>query len=740
MKLNRQQHAAVIHRDGPILILAGAGSGKTRVIVNRIARMILEENIPAWQILAVTFTNKAANEMKERVEAFDAIQSPSGVNIGTFHSICVRILRREHDKLGYHSNFTICDDSQQIARIKKAMQTTNANSDKMKPKSLQAMISKAKNAFISPIQFLDEAGENPYRMMGAKVYKAYEDGLKNDHAMDFDDLIVKVVQLLKNEPEVLNKYQNRYRYIMIDEYQDTNHAQYELVMLLSEKYRNIMAVGDDDQSIYRWRGAEVSNILNFARDFPGAKTIKLEQNYRSTQVILAAAGSLMTRNRTRHAKKLWTENAGGDKVSLSLHGSDRDEARWVAERITSQIQAENRSYKDFAVFYRINAQSRVIEETFQTLRIPHQIIGNISFFKRKEIKDLLAYIQLVLNPYDSGACRRIINVPKRGIGKTTISSIEKLGDQNNLDLFSAVDHAVNENVFSAYKANHLTKFRDLINELIRFERTHDAKEFVDKCLALTGYKEQFTEDRSVEAMASLEIVREFENAVADFAQRTQGSLADFADYLALHTADENDDDQKEQDKVQVMTLHNAKGLEFPVVFVVGLEEGISPLLRSDTEISQEDIEEERRLLYVGMTRAKEKLHLSGSATRFLHGKSKQQQVSRFVDEISDEFIDDETIRPEPELSLHTSQPSQRFSKNYSSSYNQQSQPAASSLKTPITVVRDFNVGDRVRHGKWGVGTIVNCSGTGPKTKIDIKFDRFGRKKLVAGYARLVKLN
>ncbi|MCD4654418.1 UvrD-helicase domain-containing protein, partial [bacterium] len=388
MKLNQQQQAAVNHRDGPILILAGAGSGKTRVIVNRIVSLISDKEIPPWQILAVTFTNKAATEMKERVEAFNSIPKPSGITMGTFHSICVRILRSESEKIGLHRNFTICDDSEQIARIKMAIAEVGLDTDRIKPKAIQSSISKAKNNFESPEIFERNAGNNIFRVTIAKVYQIYEKSLKADHSVDFDDLIIKTVKLFCEEPGVLEKYQNRYRYIMIDEYQDTNRAQYELVIQLGQRFRNVMAVGDDDQSIYRWRGAEISNILNFTKDFPGSRTIKLEQNYRSTQIILSAATGLMLHNQERHPKTLWSEKKDGEKVEYSPCSSDRVEAETIGKIILSKVENENKSFKDFAVFYRINAQSRILEESFQGLRIPNQIVGNISFFKRKEVKDL----------------------------------------------------------------------------------------------------------------------------------------------------------------------------------------------------------------------------------------------------------------------------------------------------------------------------------------------------------------
>nr|HPQ40883.1 UvrD-helicase domain-containing protein [bacterium] len=439
MKLNPQQQDAVNHKDGPILILAGAGSGKTRVIVNRIVKLIESDAVPPWQILAVTFTNKAANEMRERITVMLGLSDTCPVTIGTFHALCVRILRREHPYAGLGGNFTICDDTEQLSRIKRAMTETGVSPDRLTPKSIQATISRAKNDFLSPQKMKQDAGKNMYLSLAAEVYAVYETGLRADQAVDFDDLIVRTVRLFRDEPAVLEKYQNRYRYILIDEYQDTNNAQYQLVLLLAQRYRNIMAVGDDDQSIYRWRGAEVSNILNFSRDFPGTKTIKLEQNYRSTQVILSAASALMTHNTHRTQKTLWTDRQGGELIQVGFWESDRREAEQVATAM-QQLVNEGYAWEDFAIFYRTNAQSRVFEEHFQNSGIPYRVIGNISFFRRREVKDLLAYIRITLNPSDSAALLRIINVPRRGIGKKTIDIITQAAATQATDHFSAIEH------------------------------------------------------------------------------------------------------------------------------------------------------------------------------------------------------------------------------------------------------------------------------------------------------------
>ncbi|MBN1878919.1 UvrD-helicase domain-containing protein [bacterium] len=711
MILNHQQEIAVKHKDGPILVLAGAGSGKTRVIVNRINHLICFAGVPAWQILAITFTNKAANEMKERIHSMAGPEVR--LTIGTFHSICAKILRVEHQHLQVHANFTIADEADQVARIKKAMAESGVNPDKITGKQLITAISKAKNRFESPSSMKENASGNPFLQTVADVYEIYERGLRADHALDFDDLIIKSVMLFRQEPAILEKYQNRYRYIMIDEYQDTNSAQYEWVQLLGQRYRNIMAVGDDDQSIYRWRGAEVSNILNFARDFPGAKVIKLEQNYRSTQVILSAASALMSHNIHRNPKNLWTEQKDGDLIIRTIWPTDRSEAEAVGRQITSLVEKKGRKFGEMAIFYRINAQSRLLEEIMHSFQIPYRVVGNISFFKRKEVKDLLAYMRLVLNPFDSGACRRIINVPRRGIGKTTIEILEKEALKRNLDLFSTIESISDSGLLTDNKLKNILKFHELILDLIHFERTHRANEFIDYMIDVTGYREMFESEMSTEARTSLEIIEEFENTVAEFSDREESRLADFADYLSLYS--ESDDDQTEQkrDLVQLMTLHNAKGLEFPVVFITGIEENLCPLIRSDTSLDPAEIEEERRLLYVGMTRAMEKLFLFAARQRFLYGRPIQQQASRFLAEIPDKCIEDQSMTME---------------RNFKSPV------------TELSLRSDYKTGDRIRHPSWGLGTVLHCIGSGPQARLTIRFDRFGPKKILAGPANLTRMH
>ncbi len=714
MKLNRQQELAVRHVDGPILVLAGAGSGKTRVIVKRIANLITDAGIYPWHILAITFTNKAANEMKTRLETMLQESDSRKITVGTFHSVCTRILRFEHNALKLSRNFSIADEANQLTRIKRALKETGANPDILTPKLLISKISRAKNQFETPETWQNKSGYNPFNKTFAEIFQLYQQGLKADQSLDFDDLITETVRLFQNEPHILSKYQDKYRYILIDEYQDTNNAQYMFVKLLSGRYRNVMAVGDDDQSIYQWRGAEISNIINFHKDFPGAKTIKLEQNYRSTQIILTAASALMRHNKKRNPKTLWTDIQGGELIHLETWLNDKEEARAICRNITNKVNSGFRKYSDYAVLYRVNAQSRVLEEAFQSQKIPYRVVGNTSFFKRKEVKDLLAYIRLVLNTGDSVSCRRILNVPRRGIGKTTLNDLEEVAVRNGTDLFSSIGLLLQTNQLNSRKHQSLEAFVSLINALKKIDQENNAEDVVRHLLQMTGYRESFVIHASAEAKASIEIIDEFVNTVADYVVHGDGSLSGFADYLSLYSDDEDGDLGADTNQVQLMTLHNAKGLEFTGVFIAGLEEELCPLIRNNKEsLSAELLEEERRLLYVGMTRARQELHLYNAERRFLYGREMVRQPSRFLYEIPSESLKQVD---------HARDMMQKTKSN------------------PAAARKSFNSGDRVLHATWGTGTVVDCSGDGPTAKVVINFDRGLKKKLLAGPANLVHLN
>ena len=732
--LNPQQLEAVKHVNGPILIFAGAGSGKTRVIVYRMVNLIQNAQVQPWNILAVTFTNKAANEMKNRMAEILGDSVAQSLNAGTFHSICARILRREHEKTGLIANFTIIDDSEQITRIKRAMSICGISSDRMEPKSAAAAISHAKTHFIDPETMAREAGFNVHQKFVSEIYAEYDRRLGEDHAVDFDDLLVKAVKLLKDNIDVREKYQDRFKFILVDEYQDTNQAQYKFIEILASRYRNLMVVGDDDQSIYKWRGADISNILNFNKDFPGAKVIKLEQNYRSSQIILSAASELMKNNLNRTPKNLWTDQQGGEKIRCSILRSDREEANYIIRQINRLVSMDSRGYGDFSVFYRTNAQSRVLEEAFIASRLPYRVVGQVGFFRRKEIKDLLAYIRLVLNPYDSQACLRIINTPKRGIGKATQEEIQKVADTHSLDYFSAVEKALKENLIQGFKLERAAQFVEIIHDLIRVSRTSTVDFFINYLVDATNYCEQFEIQNSPESEASLEIVREFQTAAIDFHKRSEGKLSDFADYLALNQTDTEQEASSEKDKadqvISLMTLHNAKGLEFPVVFITGMEEGLCPHFWDPNDFSTADLEEERRLVYVGMTRAKEQLFMTGAFQRMRNGKLIHSSPSRFLLEIPETY----------KLSDSTS------SRGYQRRHYQEKvdviadNPAnlATNVVSP-TAINEFNKGDRVLHKNWGVGLILEISGSGPESKVTVRFDRVGKRKLLLGPARLVKV-
>ncbi len=752
--LNPQQEAAVKHVEGPVLILAGAGSGKTRVIISRIINLIVHHNIPPWNILAVTFTNKAANEMKQRIAALSDIHDADKVTIGTFHSICAQILRREHDCAGLIQSFSIIDDSEQLTRIKRAISDAGFSIDRLNPRAVLDGVSKAKNAFMSPKDLLEQAGFDLFKKWLAAIYDHYESALATDHSLDFDDLIIKTVQLFTDSPDICEKYQRRYRYIMVDEYQDTNHAQYRLILLLSKNYRNLMVVGDDDQSIYRWRGADVSNILNFARDFPGSEVIKLEQNYRSTQIILSAASELMRHNQNRNEKKLWTSREGGEKIQVIAADDDRDEASRIIREIKKLHSNESRDFGEFAVFYRINAQSRVMEEAFISSRIPYRVLGNIGFFKRKEVKDLLAYIRLILNPFDSEACRRIINVPKRGIGRTTIEKIEQYAREHSIDFFSAIESSLENDTFQHFKCEKLNAFNSMIKDLIRVSRTQPLNVFISELIERSGYREFYASDDTVESRSSLEIIQEFESAASDYQTHFGGDLKEFADYLALHESqseaqDENPTDRNKQ-VVSLLTLHNAKGLEFPVVFISGVEEGLCPYYRANEELAHEELEEERRLMYVGMTRAKEKLHFLFARERMLHGGKHEYKPSRFLKEIPKQYCSYDVAQTRQTIKMERGTTDRSigtgsgvFGRNsgIQSSESRQTLPVTSSVKVshPSSFI-EFKPGERVHHQQYGIGTITQVQGQGPGAKVSIHFDRLGLKKLLLGPARLTKIH
>ncbi len=633
--LNKEQKEAVLHNEGPLLILAGAGSGKTRVLTHRIAYLIKEQGIYPSSILAITFTNKAAREMRERIDSLIGDLS-NDMWVGTFHSICIRILRRDIERLGYDRSFVIYDTSDQQVVIKECLKELNLNDKNFPPKSMLETIGKQKDELIDAEHF-EKLYASDFRMGKiAKVYKLYEKKLKSNNALDFDDIIMNTIKLFKQCTEVLEYYQRRFRYVLVDEYQDTNTAQYTLVRLLSEAHQNLCVVGDDDQSIYGWRGANIRNILDFEKDFKKCKTIKLEQNYRSTQNILDAANFVISNNTGRKNKSLWTENKGGSKIVVCENDNEHEEALYAAREIQRLINSEDRKYKDFSILYRINAQSRVLEEMLMREGLPYKIVGGQKFYDRKEIKDIIAYLRLIQNPADNVSLKRIINVPKRGIGDTTVEHAENIAIENGLSIFTIISDA-QEYPALGRAAQKLDSFAKMILRLRTMKETMSISELLDMVINDTGVLKEYEVENTVEAQSRVENIKELKSVALEFEKQNElNSLEEFLANISL--VSDLDNLEEEQDYIVLMTMHSAKGLEFPVVFIPGLEEGVFPGYRAITE-GLEQLEEERRLCYVGITRAREKLYLSNARFRTLFGNSSYNKPSRFLSEIPEHLVE-----------------------------------------------------------------------------------------------------
>jgi len=717
--LNPEQREAVLQTDGPVLVLAGAGSGKTRVLTFRIAHLIASKTAQPGDILAMTFTNKAAGEMRERVEQL-VPTSIRGMWVGTFHSLFARLLRREADRIGYDHNFTIYDTNDQLALVKMILKDLKISLQNSSPKAINHKISNAKNSMLDPQQYELDAN-HPDKELIAQVYKVYEKRLKENNAMDFDDLLIKPIELFTTYPLVKEYYQDRFKYILVDEYQDTNRAQYQVLKLLAEKHKNICVVGDDDQSIYRWRGAELRNILDFEKDYPQCKKFRLEQNYRSTTSILGLAHSVVKRNMERHPKKLWTLKEGGQPVSMITVYNEREESQTIVEKISQELRQNGRSFFDFAVLYRINAQSRVLEDSFRLEGIPYMIIGGVRFYERKEIKDILAYLQVLVNPADSVSLRRIINYPARGIGESTLARLDAFARDKNITLYQALAKAhsvpqlqsrAQERIYELYE--FLEKYRSLLTEISPSELSSS---FVHEL----GIIKHFDEQGTVEAASRIENVRELLQAIAEYTENAgdEASLEDYLQQISLITDIDKWDERA--NAVTLMTLHAAKGLEFPVVFMAGLEEGLFPLSRSIDD--PHALEEERRLFYVGATRAKDKLYLFWSRNRKRYGQNRSYK-SRFLKEIDMQFV-----TAEDKCVLETPRTQQKWSgEGYQDTmpdYENESQEQF-----------ELTIGARVRHFKFGKGTILDINSGASGTKLVINFDSFGKKRLVLPYAKL----
>lgn len=756
--LNEPQREAVLHTDGPLLILAGAGSGKTRVLTHRIAYLIDERGVNPWNILAITFTNKAAEEMRQRVDSLVSFGAES-IWVSTFHSACVRILRRFIERLGYDNRFTIYDTDDQKTLMKEVCRKVDIDTKVYKERNLLAVVSSAKNEMILPDEFELNAGGDFGQLKIAKVYREYEAQLKANNALDFDDLLVKTVQLLETQPDVLEYYQERFRYIMVDEYQDTNTVQFRLVRLLAGKYRNLCVVGDDDQSIYKFRGANIRNILDFEHEFPDAHVVRLEQNYRSTGNILNAANGVIRNNRNRKEKTLWTDNGEGEKIQLRQFDTAFDEAEYIAEDIKKEVQ-EGASYNDSAVLYRTNAQSRLFEEKFIAMNIPYKIVGGINFYARREIKDLLAYLKTVDNGQDDLAVRRIINVPKRGIGLTTINRIQESADERGIGFYEAL--LVPELIPGVGRsASKLDSFAALIEYFKGQTEKESITDLLREIIEKTGYVESLEAEDKVEAESRIENIDELVNKAAAYEEDCQdrgeeASLSGFLEEVAL-VADIDSLDE-DQDYVVLMTLHSAKGLEFPHVYLAGMEDGLFPSYMTITSDDNEDLEEERRLCYVGITRAEEKLTLTCARRRMVRGETQFNKMSRFIKEIPMELIDtgnrkieEGTQIPVQNTYSHAKEAfrarpfASQFSASQSSGKTTGKQPFSSLQKGSQILAGksgslSYQVGDRVRHTKFGEGTVLEIKEGGRDYEVTVEFDSAGVRKMFAMFARLVKVS
>ena len=750
--LNEQQREAVFHTEGPVLILAGAGSGKTRVLTHRTAYLIEEKGVNPYNIMAITFTNKAAGEMRERIDQLVGYGSES-IWVSTFHSTCVRILRRHIDRIGFDTNFTIYDSDDQKTLMKDICKRLNVDTKIYKERSLLAAISKAKDELVDPQEFsLRAAASGDFaKRKQAEIYREYQDALRRNNALDFDDLIVKTVELFKTDDQVLDYYQERFRYIMVDEYQDTNTAQFELISILARKYKNLCVVGDDDQSIYKFRGANIYNILNFEKHFPEAVTIKLEQNYRSTQNILNAANGVISNNMGRKRKTLWTDNSEGKKIGFRQFETGYEEAEYVAKDINACVKDGRYHYGDCAVLYRTNAQSRLFEEKFIVSNIPYKIVGGVNFYARKEIKDLLAYLKTIDNARDDLAVRRIINVPKRGIGATTLNRVADYAAAADISFYNALKMADDIPTLgkSAAKIKPFVNFIQVMRSKVEII---SVSELLQEIIDETGYVKELEAEDTEEAKARIENIDELISKVVAYEEGEEHpTLSGFLEEVAL-VADIDSLDEG-SDYVVLMTLHSAKGLEFPKVYLAGMEDGLFPSYMSITsDSSSEDLEEERRLAYVGITRAKEELTITCARQRMIRGETQYNKVSRFVREIPSELLDSELRKPasarESSFGKESSFPS--FLQNQTTARPKRTtlrqQPSGQSMQAKALVTKgvvkselDYGVGDTVSHIKFGRGVVKNIMDGGRDYEVTVDFEGYGVKKMFASFAKLKRI-
>ncbi|MCL5985629.1 MAG: DNA helicase PcrA [Actinobacteria bacterium] len=705
--LNPEQQEAVLHENSPLLILAGAGSGKTRVLTHRIAYLIAQGKALPYEILAITFTNKAANQMKERLAAILGIMA-NDMWVSTFHSACVRILRAEIAKLGLSKYFTIYDSNDSEKLITNILKKNNALGGRVSPKAVAAYISTAKNELKDPDQYAKYA-KTPFEKVVAEVYREYQDELYKSSCLDFDDLIMTVVNIFELFPSILEKYQNRFRHVLVDEYQDTNRAQYEFVRLISERYRNLCVVGDDDQSIYSWRGADIRNILEFEKDFPDARVIKLEENYRSVQNILSAANEVIKNNASRKHKVLWTQKEDGELLSYYRARDERDEAQYVLNEVIKLTTGDKEcSLKDIAIFYRTNAQSRVFEETCISCGVPYRIFGGLKFYERMEIKDALAYLRVISNPDDNISLKRIINTPRRSVGQSTLLKLEELATRHKVSLYEAISKCADCADFSRKTKESLLKFKEMMETFKKTKHEKGASQLIELVLEETGYRKMYN-DGSIDSLTRLENLDELISAARDFEKRSdEPNLDNFLSEVALMT--DIDKYSEGEPALVLMTLHNAKGLEFDTIFLTGMEEQILPHYMSMT--NHREIEEERRLCYVGITRAKKKVYLTNAAARSLHGQDSYNNVSRFIFEIPDH------LRIEEKFNATT------VSEDIFNS--------GSKL--------DLRPGDRILHQKFGIGVVLSTTSSEGDTELSVNFGGGQQKTLLASIAPISKIS
>lgn len=757
-QLNDKQYEAVVNTEGPCLVIAGAGSGKTKVLTHKIAYLIDEKGVLPWNILAITFTNKAANEMKERIEGLVG-DVAKDIWMGTFHSVCVRILRRFIDRIGFDSSFIIFDTSDQRTLIKACIKNIGLDDKMFTDRSVQSEISNAKNEMLEPDQYTLRANGDFRKEKIALVYEMYQKRLKENNAIDFDDIINYTIKILMDNPDVLEYYSDKFKYVLVDEYQDTNKSQFTLVTLLASKNGNITVVGDNDQGIYSFRGADISNILNFERDFPGTKIIKLEQNYRCTGNILKAANSVIKNNEVKYKKQLWTENDVGNLPKVYSAKNEYDEGTYIATQIEHLRREEKYNYSDFAILYRMNTQSRAIEEILRREGIPYKIIGGLKFYERKEIKDVISYLRLIQNPSDNISLKRVINEPKRGIGKTSLDNIEKLAEDTGISMYEIIKNADQYGLNRVFLNSR--EFVNVIEELRNKKDDIKISELIKEILNKSGYTKALEEENTIEAENRIENLDEFLTVAIEFEDESaENKLSDFLEGITLSS--DIDNMEETDDSVTLMTLHSAKGLEFPVVFLVGMEEGIFPGYKSISE--PKELEEERRLCYVGITRAKKNLFLTCSKQRTIFGSTSCNPISRFLKEIPEELLDgyDEVFGENQENNRFEDS---KYSWTYGSKDNGNIKTYKIDKKEPVSAASNitgfafrtaesflnsigkktsnsnvdlsqYKAGVRIFHKKFGEGTISTVEPEGEDLKVDINFDKVGHKRLMAKYANL----